>query len=112
VKRAREERLPTLLEAVSYRLRGHSVVDPDRYRSKEELERARQHDPLRAFRDQLVASDILDEATAARLEGEVEHEVTAAIEFADSIPDPNPTNIFADSYATRVPNAPDALPGD
>jgi pyruvate dehydrogenase E1 component alpha subunit len=112
IKRAREERLPTLLETVSYRLRGHSVVDPDRYRSKEELERARQHDPLNTFREQLLEAGLLDQAAAARLDDEVDREVNEAVEFADSSPDPNPSGLFALAYATEVPNAPHGFPGD
>jgi pyruvate dehydrogenase E1 component alpha subunit len=111
VERAREEQLPSLLEAISFRLRGHSVVDPNRYRSKEELEQAQQQDPLRAFRRQLLEAGLLDESSAARLESEVDREVTEAIEFADSSPDPRPADLFAYAYATDVPNAPHAFPG-
>ncbi len=112
IDRARNESQPTLLEAVSFRMRGHSVVDPARYRSKEEVERARAQDPVPAFRARLVAAGIRDEAALAELEAEVEREVQQAIDFADASPDPGVDELFADVYATPVANMPHALPGD
>jgi pyruvate dehydrogenase E1 component subunit alpha len=112
VDRARKESLPTLLEAVSFRMRGHSVVDPARYRSKEEVERGRAKDPVLAFRARLIAAGILDEAAAAELEAEVEREVQQAIDFAETSPDPAVDELFADVYASPVANAPSGLPGD
>lgn len=110
--RARVDRQPGLLEAVSYRLRGHSVVDPARYRSRQEDERLRELDPVPAFRTQLLDAGVLDEAAVARLDEEVDQQVAAAIEFADNSPDPSPDQLFAHAYATPVANAPRALPGD
>jgi pyruvate dehydrogenase E1 component alpha subunit len=112
VDRARSESLPTLLEAVSFRLRGHSVVDPARYRSKEEVERGRAQDPVAAFRARLLQAGILDEAGVAALDAEVERELQQAIDFADASPDPSVEELFDDVYATPVANAPRALPGD
>jgi pyruvate dehydrogenase E1 component alpha subunit len=112
VERARKESLPTLLEAVSFRLRGHSVVDPARYRSKEEVERGRAKDPVVAFRARLIQAGILEEAAVAELEAEVEREVQQAIDFADSSPDPAVEELFDDVYASPVANAPRGLPGD
>jgi pyruvate dehydrogenase E1 component alpha subunit len=112
VKRARQERLPTLLEAVSYRLRGHSVVDPARYRSRAEVERWQQQDPVASFRLQLVRAGLLDEQAAGELEAEVDREVNVAIRFADSSPDPQPGELFAYGYATPVRNQPLGFPGD
>ena len=63
--RARGEHQPALLETVSYRLRGHSVVDPARYRTAEDTERLRREDPLPAFRARLMAGGVLDEEAAA-----------------------------------------------
>jgi pyruvate dehydrogenase E1 component alpha subunit len=112
VDRARNERLPTLLEAVSFRMRGHSVVDPARYRSKEEVEQGRAKDPVVAFRARLVQTGTLDEAAVAELEAEVEREVQQAIDFADASPDPDVGELFDDVYASPVANAPRGLPGD
>ena len=112
VDRARNERLPTLLEAVSFRMRGHSVVDPARYRSKEEVEQGRAKDPVVAFRARLIQTGALDEAAVAELEAEVEREVQQAIDFADASPDPDVGELFDDVYASPVANAPRGLPGD
>lgn len=112
VDRARSESLPTLLEAVSFRMRGHSVVDPARYRSKEEVDRGRAQDPVAAFRARLIQAGILDEAGVTALEAEVEQELQQAIDFADASPDPSVEELFDDVYATPVANAPRALPGD
>jgi pyruvate dehydrogenase E1 component alpha subunit len=112
VDRARNERLPFLLEAVSFRMRGHSVVDPARYRSKEEVEQGRAQDPVVAFRARLLEAGVLDETGAAELEAEVEREVQQAIDFADASPDPPVEELFDDVYASPVANAPRALPGD
>jgi pyruvate dehydrogenase E1 component alpha subunit len=112
VQRAREEQLPTLLEAVSYRLRGHSVVDPAHYRARSEVERWQAQDPVHAFRRQLVEAGILDDARAARLEADVERVVEDAIGFADASPDPRPADLFAYTYATPVPNEPRYYPGE
>lgn len=108
---ARAQRQPTLLEAVSYRLRGHSVVDPARYRSPEETERLSRLDPVPAFRNRLIEAGVLDEDAAARLDREAEEQVEAAVAFADASPDPTPDELFVHSYATPVPNAPYQLPG-
>lgn len=110
--RARVDRQPGLLEAVSYRLRGHSVVDPARYRSREETERLRELDPVPAFRAALLDAGVLDEAGAARVDEEADQQVTAAVAFAEQSPDPTPDQLFAHAYATPVPNTPHFLPGD
>ena len=109
---ARADRAPSLLEAVSHRLRGHSVVDPAKYRSREETERLRGLDPLPAFRARLLDAGVLDEAAAQQLDDEVDTQVDAAVRFADESPDPAVDQLFAHAYATPVPNAPHALPGD
>jgi pyruvate dehydrogenase E1 component alpha subunit len=112
VERARTASQPTLLEAVSFRMRGHSVVDPARYRSKGEVERGRAQDPVVAFRARLLAAGVLGEAEAAALEAEVEQELQQAVDFADASPDPTVEELFDDVYASPAANAPRALPGD
>lgn len=109
---ARRQRLPALLELMSYRLRGHSVVDPARYRSAADLETAQGADPVPALRARLIADGVLDEDRAAEIETGVEQEVAAAVAFADAGPDPTPDQLFDYAYATPVPNSPTALPGE
>jgi len=110
--RARTERQPGLLEAVSHRLRGHSVVDPARYRSKEETERLRELDPLPALRARLIDDGTLTEESARRIDEQAEQQVDAAVAFADASADPLVSDLFEHAYATPVPNAPHQLPGD
>jgi pyruvate dehydrogenase E1 component alpha subunit len=97
---------------VSHRLRGHSVVDPARYRSREETERLRTLDPVPGFRARLLEAGVLDEAAALRIDEEADEQVSAAVAFADDSPDPTPDQLFAHAYASPVPNAAHHLPGD
>ncbi len=110
--RARTERQPGLIEAVCQRLRGHSVVDPAKYRSREETERLRRSDVVPAFRRKLIEAGILDEPAAQAIDDQAEAAVDAAVGFADSSPDPEPGQLFDYSYATPVPNTPQRLPGE
>ena len=110
--RARTERQPGLLEAVSYRLRGHSVVDPARYRSKEETERLRDLDPVPAFRARLLDAGILDAESAQRVDEQAEKDVDDAVRFADQSPEPPVEELFDHAYATPVANMPQKLPGE
>lgn len=112
IEQAREQQQPTLLEAVCQRLRGHSVVDPARYRSKAEAERSQRDDPVPALRVRLIADGVLDTAAAASIDADVDAQVDAAVAFADESADPMPAELFAHSYATRVANQPGAFPGD
>lgn len=112
LRRAREERKPGLLEVMSHRLRGHSVVDPARYRSREETERLRSLDPLPAFRAKLVAQGVMTDHDAVRIESESIHEVDRAVEFADGSPEPSPQELFRFTYASSVANTSTLMPGD
>src|SRR5213082_590969 len=67
---AREQHEPSLIEAVSYRFRGHSVVDPDRYRDKEEVQKGRDEDPVRAFASRLLAAGVLDEQSLQEIDAQ------------------------------------------
>ena len=61
---------PVLVEAVTYRFRGHSMADPEQYRSKEEVAHWRERDPIPAFGDQLIAAGIIDEPTRTAIDVE------------------------------------------
>ncbi|MGH3190148.1 MAG: pyruvate dehydrogenase (acetyl-transferring) E1 component subunit alpha [Streptosporangiaceae bacterium] len=110
--RARGEHQPVLVEAVSYRLRGHSVVDPARYRTAEDAERLRRGDPLPAFRARLIDGGILDEDSATAIEAEADKAVAAALDYADASPAPEVNTLFDFVYATPVANTYRGLPGD
>lgn len=112
LQQARLHRRPGLVEAVSSRLRGHSVVDPARYRSPEEADRARLADPIPALQARLVETGALDQAEAARIEAEAAAVVADAVAYAEDSPPPGLDQLFANSYATPVPNVAHLLPGD
>jgi pyruvate dehydrogenase E1 component alpha subunit len=112
VEHARTAHEPTLMNIHSYRLKGHSVVDPDRYRDPEYLREIRAADPVLRVADELVRAGAIDADGLTHLEEEIEQTVQAAVEFADESPEPNPAKLFEFSYATEVPNQPSALPGE
>lgn len=112
LERARADRQPSILETMSFRLKGHSVVDPARYRSKEDNEEAQANDPVPAFRNRLLKSGALDEKAADGIHDAIEKRVTDAVEFADASPDPSPSELFDAVYATPVANESRAYPGD
>jgi len=82
VRRVREERRPLLVEAVTYRFRGHSMADPEQYRSKEEVAQWRARDPLVLFGDLLVAEGVIDESERERIDAHALERVDAAVAFA------------------------------
>ncbi len=95
---AREERRPVLVEAVTYRFRGHSMADPEEYRTKEQVDEWRKRDPLAVFGDQLVAAGILDEAERERMDRATIARVDEAVAFADASPHPSPNALYEDIY--------------
>src|SRR4051812_22176844 len=97
---ARTEKLPSVLEAVSFRQRGHSVVDPDRYRARELVEKGRSLDPIPAFGRALLEADLLDENGLKRIEAQVDRMVEKSVAFADESPEPQPKDLYMFDYAT------------
>jgi len=90
---------PFFLEAVTYRFRGHSMGDPERYREKDEIEKWKEEDPIGIYLKYLVSEKI---ATIEELDGidqMVEQEVQEAVEFAESSPEPAAEALFEDIYA-------------
>jgi pyruvate dehydrogenase E1 component alpha subunit len=112
VERARETGQPAMLETVSHRLKGHSVVDPARYRSEESVAQARAADPVAAFRARLIEAGVFDEDGAAEIEQLAQSEVDAAVRFADDSPHPEVSTLFDHTYATPVANDSRRLPAD
>ena len=111
LERARKKRQPSLLDIRSFRIKGHSVVDPDRYRSPDELQRGRAQDPVPAFARRLISSRIARQEQIQQLEREAEDIVAEAVQFADASPEPDPKDLFQFDYATAVENAPRFYPG-
>jgi pyruvate dehydrogenase E1 component alpha subunit len=98
VERVREERRPLLVEAITYRFRGHSMADPEQYRSKEEVAHWRERDPIPAFAEQLIAEGVIDQAERERIDAEAIARVDAAVQFADASPFPAPESLYDDVY--------------
>lgn len=99
VERARKGEGPTLIECKTYRQRGHSRVDPARYRPKEEVEAWLAKDPIKRFKERLLQAKILDETEIQRIEKEVSDKVEDAAEFAMESPFPSPEESLEDVYA-------------
>ena len=102
---------PYLLEVITERLRGHSVVDPAKYRSADEVERLKHEDPIQIFGAKLTADGVLNADSIAAIEEEVAGIVTAAADFAANSPHPAVSTLFDYTYATPVPNDSRRLPG-
>ncbi|MGD8727598.1 MAG: pyruvate dehydrogenase (acetyl-transferring) E1 component subunit alpha [Gemmatimonadales bacterium] len=100
VERARDDQLPTLIEARTYRYMGHSMADPihGHYRTKDELEEQKTLDPIARLSDRLLEDDLLDDETLAAMKQEAEAAVEAAVTFADESPDPALDELFTDVY--------------
>lgn len=112
IETARQTGRPALLEAVSYRLKGHSVVDPAKYRTAEAVATARDNDPIVRWHAALREAGVLTEDSAAEMERAVSAEVVAAVEFADASPHPEPSSLFDYNYATPVAGDSRRLPAD
>jgi pyruvate dehydrogenase E1 component alpha subunit len=80
----REGRGPIFVEFQTYRFRAHSMFDPELYRDKAEVERWKQHDPIRALTDRLLAAGLAAQADIDRIDRECLREVDAAVAFAEA----------------------------
>ncbi len=96
---ARTEHEPSLIEAVSYRFRGHSVVDPDRYRDQAEVLEGRGNDPIAAFYARLMAAGFLNEDKAREIDEQAQKDVDAAVQFAEESNYPPMEGLFDFIYA-------------
>src|SRR5437762_14015700 len=102
VKRAREESLPTLIEARTYRYMGHSMSDPGNYRTRAEIEKYQERDPIKVFTNQLKEADMISETDIAEIEAQVKEDVARAVSFDDESPLPDPGEFYTDIYATPI----------
>jgi pyruvate dehydrogenase E1 component alpha subunit len=100
VQRAREDKLPTLIEARTYRYMGHSMADPihGHYRTKEELEEQKSRDPIEQLARRLREADLLADDGFKAMKQSVEEEVEDAVRFSEESPDPEPSALYTDVY--------------
>jgi pyruvate dehydrogenase E1 component alpha subunit len=94
IRRAREERQPILVEAITYRFRGHSMADPEEYRSKEQVAEWRKRDPISNFADRLVSEGVLDDGEPEKLDEATVGRVDEAVTFADRAAFPPPESLY------------------
>ncbi|RLG92225.1 pyruvate dehydrogenase (acetyl-transferring) E1 component subunit alpha [Candidatus Bathyarchaeota archaeon] len=99
VERARKGGGPTLLECKTYRHKGHSRMDPAKYRPKEEVEEWLAKDPIKRLRSKLLEANIMSEAEMEEVEREVTAEIEEAVKFALESPYPEPEEALEDVYA-------------
>lgn len=97
IEKARNGEGPSLIEISTYRFRGHSMSDPAKYRSPEEVEIWKRRDPLIRARKMLEFNGI-EEKEFARIESEVKGIVEDAIKFAENSPEPPPSELYTDVY--------------
>jgi pyruvate dehydrogenase E1 component alpha subunit len=98
VEQVRETHRPVLIEAITYRFRGHSMADPERYRSREEVAAWRQRDPLPVFGGQLKEAGIVTDEQLTEIDTQAMATVDAAVEFAEASPFPEPESLYDDIY--------------
>jgi len=96
---ARAGKGPYIMEMLTYRYRGHSMSDPAKYRSKEEVQKVRQErDPIERLRGIMIEQKVMDEAKLKDLDKEVKAIVSEAADFAQTSPEPDPSELYTDVY--------------
>ncbi|MCI0548644.1 MAG: pyruvate dehydrogenase (acetyl-transferring) E1 component subunit alpha [Candidatus Rokubacteria bacterium] len=100
VERARRDKAPALIEARTYRFRGHSMRDPAGavYRTREEVDREKLRDPIVAFSERCLREGIISDADGKAIEKDVNDTVDDAVAFAEASPEPPPEWLFTDIY--------------
>ena len=98
VEKARKDQYPAFVELVSYRFRGHSVIDPARYRTEDEVNMWKERDPLFTFRQKLIDAKILTQADVDAAEKATEAIVDEAVAFADASPFPDLSTLYDNLY--------------
>jgi pyruvate dehydrogenase E1 component alpha subunit len=98
VRLAREERRPTLIEAFTYRYRGHSAADPEIYRERDEVEEWRQKDPIESFARRCIEAGVLGERELQEVRDKADETVLAAVEFAEASDEPALDTLYENLY--------------
>ena len=101
VKRAREKGGPTLLEIKTYRYKGHSISDPQKYRTKEEVDEYKSKDPIQQIRKTILDSKFATEKELGEIDKRVEGIVAEAVKFAEESPWPDDSEVLKDVYMDK-----------
>ena len=104
--RARAGAGPSLIECKTYRIRGHSRSDRNRYRTREEIDAWTARDPITRFADDLVACGLLSPDAVATLRRDAATEIADAVAFAQASPDPDPADLLRDVYTPAAAGTP------
>ena len=102
VARARAGEGPTLIEAMTYRFRGHSLADPDELRSKEEKDFWFARDPIKKLAGYLVEQNLATEAELKDVEKKIQAVIDEAVRFAETSPEPDPSELYRFIFAEDV----------
>ena len=102
VERARKDYLPTLLEIRTYRFMGHSMSDPGNYRTRAEIEKYQERDPIKLFSASLIEENILDQKALDEIDQKVRDEVEDSLRFAEESPLPDAQELYTDVYANPI----------
>ncbi len=94
----RKESQPYFLEVNTYRFRGHSMGDPERYRSQEEVKKWQDNDPIGIFRNYLLENKLASAAELDAIEARADEETNKAVAFAEASPEPAPEELWTDVY--------------
>jgi pyruvate dehydrogenase E1 component alpha subunit len=105
VEKTRRDSEPRFIEAVNYRFKGHSVVDPDKYRDEKEKEKWRKSDPLLLFEHRLEEAKIATPEELRRVQDEVEQQVEEIVKFSDESPNPPEDELYRFLYAEDTQEA-------
>ncbi len=97
-ERARNGEGPTFLEFKTYRYRGHSMSDPQKYRTKEEVEEYKRRDPIETIKEKILANGIATEEEIAAIDAKVKQQVEESVKFAEESPWPDASEIYTDIY--------------
>ncbi|OGO29751.1 MAG: pyruvate dehydrogenase (acetyl-transferring) E1 component subunit alpha [Chloroflexi bacterium RBG_16_54_18] len=98
LKEVRSGKGPYFLEIVTYRYRGHSMGDPERYRTPEEVKKRQENDPIGIYRKRLISQDLALEKDIEQIEARAQADIQAAVKFAESSPEPAPEALFEHVY--------------
>jgi len=98
IEKIRSGEGPYFLEVVTYRFRGHSMGDPERYRESEEIKKWQENDPIGIYRRHLTEDEIATEEELDEIDQRAREDVNEAVEFAESSPEPPPEALFEDVY--------------
>jgi pyruvate dehydrogenase E1 component alpha subunit len=101
VKRAREKGGPTLLEIKTYRYKGHSISDPQKYRTKEELEEYKAKDPIHILLKTIEENKIVADEEIKAINERVDKAVEESVKFAEESPWPNDDEVLKDVYVDK-----------